>query len=45
MSDNQAIAAGEKRYGCKYSGSRVSPNGTVWYQFGPFWVTEDRLLR
>jgi hypothetical protein len=40
----QAIAAAELRYGCKHSGSRISPNGTVWHQFGPFTVSEARLL-
>ena len=45
MSERQAIAAAEIRYGCKHSGSRVSPNGTVWHQFGPFTISQHRLIQ
>jgi hypothetical protein len=44
MATDQIITAGEKRYGCKHSGIHISPNGTVWLQFGPFSVREQWLI-
>jgi hypothetical protein len=45
MSINEAIAAAELRFGCKHTGYRISPNGTVWHRFGGgSWLTEQALI-
>ena len=44
MTENQAINIFEKSSGSKCTGSRVSPNGTVWFRFGGGrWISEQRL--
>lgn len=44
MTDAQLIKIGEEHTGGRFTRTRVSPNGAVWFLFGGgIWIREDRL--